>query len=253
MADYKVKLPVEWSNVWRGSPNEIYLSCAVSANINITIDENLTNVHCELSDYTESFEPGNASGGGFINIGGIAWFVPSFRYETSMSDPAVDSFARAWQELYTACPSLRTREIIAVAVDDSDRSYEKQQGTSWTQMDFPLSGNVSEIQNLTLVNSFVRFYDATGSSQNDWTAVSATDQSFSISFAPEGDIDFPYFPFAIMKTNTWRSANRTGGSVSRLENGVWIDKRNWLLTDENTTSQNMLDGGWTKLPIIGKE
>ena len=164
-----------------------------------------------------------------------------------------DSFARAWEELYAASPALRERAIIAVACDDLDRTYQTRQGTQWKEMDFPLSGNVGDVQSLTIVNSFSRWHNWSDPDNDNWTAVTESDTYFSIQFAPEGDVDFPYFPFAIYKTNVWRSCNRTGGSVCRLESGAWVEKKNWLLTDDKTTSQNMLSGSWTKLPIIGEE
>lgn len=253
MADYKVNLPITWDRSWQASPSEVYLRCHVTADIDITINSEVTNAHCVVNNYTEKFTPGNASGNGFTNIGGISWWVPGFHRTTSMPNGNQDSFARAWEELYAASPALRERAIIAVACDDLDRTYQTRQGTQWKQMDFPLSGNVGDVQSLTIVNSFSRWHNWSFPDNNDWLAVTESDTYFSIQFAPEGDVDFPYFPFAIYKTNVWRSCNRTGGSVCRLESGAWVEKKNWLLTDDKTTSQNMLSGSWTKLPIIGEE
>lgn len=170
-----------------------------------------------------------------------------------MPTAAVDTFSRAWEELYTACPALRQRAIIAVAVDDRDCSHQSQQGTSWNQMDFPLSGDTGEVQNLQIVSSYKRWHNWSDPDYNNWTAVTESDTYYSIQFAPEGDVDFPYFPFAVYRTNIWRSCNRQGGSLCKYEDGKWVEKRNWLLTDDKTTVYNHISDAWKKAPIAGEE
>ena len=255
MADYKLSVPINWSRTWTDgdSDGDYFLTCGITANLDITINQDITNAHCVVTGYSEHFDPGTLRGVGFVNIGGIAWTVPSFHRETDMPSATADTFSRAWGELYTASPQLPTRMIVAVAVSDNDVEYQKRQGTSWSQMDFALPGDSSGVQNLQIVNSFSRWHLWGDMPTSQWKAITESDTYYSIQFAPEGDVDFPYFPFAIYKTSVWRSCNRTGGSVCRLENGIWVEKKNWLLTDDKTTSQNMLSGSWTKLPIIGEE
>ena len=255
MEDYKLSIPIDWSYTWTDgdSDGDYFLTCGISANLAITINQDVTNAHCVITGYSEHFDPGSLRGVGFTNIGGIAWAVPPFHRTTSMPTAAVDTFSRAWDELYTACPALRQRAIIAVAVDDRDCSHQSQQGTNWNQMDFPLNGNIGEMQNLQIVSSYKRWHNWSDPDNENWTAVTESDTYYSIQFAPEGDVDFPYFPFAVYKTNVWKSCNRAGGSLCRYEGGSWVEKKNWLLTDDKTTSQGMVSGSWTKLPIIGDE
>lgn len=255
MEDYRLSVPINWSYTWDDGDDDgdYFLTCGVTANLTITIDQAITNAHCVVDGYSEHFDPGTLSGVGFINVGGITWAVPSFHLETSMPTAAVDTFDRAWEELYQASPQLRTREIVAVAVRDRNVAYEKQQGTSWNQMDFPLGGASSDLKNLQIVSSFKRWHNWSDPDFNNWKAVTESDTYYSIRFAPGGDVDFPYFPLAVYRTNVWRSCNRTGGSVCRLEDGAWVEKRNWLLTDDKATMQGIMSGSWEKLPIIGEE
>lgn len=255
MEDYKLSVPINWSYTWTDgdSDGDYFLTCGINANLTITIDQALTNAHCVIDGYSEHFDPGTLRGVGFINIGGIAWEVPTFHMETSMPTAAVDTFERAWRELFQASPELETRMIVGVACRDKNVTWEKKQGTSWSQMDFPLGGSSSDIHSLQIVNSFIRWHNWSDPDSQNWKAVTESNTYYSIQFAPEGDIDFPYFPFAIYKVNVWRSCNRTGGSLCRYEGGQWVEKKNWLLTDEKDTSQNMIRGSWTKLPIIGEE
>ena len=54
MADYKVNLPITWDRVWQASPSEVYHRCHVTADIDITINSEVTNAHCVVN-YTEKF------------------------------------------------------------------------------------------------------------------------------------------------------------------------------------------------------
>lgn len=255
MEDYKLSVPIDWSYTWTDGDNDgdYYLTCGINANLTITIDQDITNAHCVIDGYTEHFDPGTLRGVGFVNVGGIAWTVDPFMRTTPMPGAQADSFERAWSELFAASPALSSRMIVAVAVRDANVRWEKKQGTNWNQMDFALGGSSSGIQNLQIVSSYVRWHNWSDPDNENWTAVTQSDTYYSIQFAPEGDVDFPYFPFAVYKTNIWKSCNRTGGSLCRYEGGSWVEKKNWLLTDDKTTSQGMVSGSWTKLPIIGDE
>mgnify|MGYP007108733848 CR=1 FL=1 len=75
---------------------------------------------------------------------------------------------------------------------------------------------------------------------------------FPSSFDPHV-FDVAYYPFAIRKDGSWKSANRTGGSTTIRKSSSWRDVKNH--TEESEAGDNKgfyrSGGKWVKAPLLG--
>lgn len=75
---------------------------------------------------------------------------------------------------------------------------------------------------------------------------------FPSSFDPHV-FDVAYYPFAIRKDGSWKSANRTGGSTTIRKSSSWRDVKNH--TEESEAGNNKgfyrSGGKWVKAPLLG--
>lgn len=248
--EYTAKVPITWQQQWAAN-GQTYLDARVTADVKVSIDPGFTRAHCTLENYTEAFTPGSAKGGGFVNIGGIAWHTYDFgRHTHPLADAGQDSFSRAWNELYSACPDLHQTMIVGVACDDKNVNYDVRKGSSWNSYDIPLNGDPNSVRGLVVANGFMRWYWH-GSDAPGGVKCSVVDyrSEFKVAVAPEGSLEFLYFPWAVYQGG-WKSCDRDGGSYQWMSGG-WQDRKNSLTDDSKTTVWYMKNGGWAKAPLIG--
>lgn len=232
---------VSWHANWNG-----YLYADFNFDIDVQINDTKTNMHCVIQNLWANFTPGSSHGWGFVNVGAFAWSLIPFdaRYPKT---GRLESWDLAWSQCVQASGGQVANRTIwgCFASDDAGARVRGTIGGVYA-FDFPLgpgnfNGSGQLNGNFNLVNYWSRYYDNYGSPP-------ARVQS-GLNFAVNAsDLEWDYFPFAVMSNGTWYSCNRPGGFVQVAANGGWVERKNGKPSGDEVFVWN---GGWRQAPKIG--
>lgn len=225
---------VDWNNDWSGYM-QVHITCTVTA----TVNDDVTEMKCTVSDFHEDHSWGSVAGYGFINIGGICWGAQSFDRRVDDTETPED-WPEAEAELAAAFPAYASETMFGIYASD-DTDPPRVNGTfggvyEWT---FPLSGQPDI--DMPILTSYSRWRDNEAVPPQ---AVCSSGGPFNITFH---DLFPDYYPGARRTSGSWASCNRQGGSTRRREGGVWADVKNGR--DTNTAFRRA--GSWVPVPEYG--
>lgn len=216
---------IDWKGAWGG-----YMNFAVHGTLVCTIDQQVTNLHCEWGDdfgYYRDF--GDVQGYGFINVGGMMWAQPSFSQRSPNPD---DQGGEVWdgdvlQEVLEVCPAIATETIYGVYASDDKlangmpRVYGDIQSASWRSHDFPLSGQLD--LDMEIVTPYTRYRDN--------AAGQSVIESNGTTRLTLNDIFPDYYPFAVYRGRDgveWDalSNEELGKFLKDRRGSAWHDLKN---------------------------
>lgn len=217
-------LYIDWSGLWGG-----FMQFAVHGNLHCTIDQQVTNLHCEWGDnfaYWSGPGENSGTGYGFINVGGIMWAQPKFsrRFENSDQHGVERWDGDVLQEVLEACPAIATDAIYGAYMSDESQTPSVKGeiiGAGWIAHDFPLNGEMD--LNMTLITPFTRWRDNAAGQ-----AVVESAGSFNLTLE---DIFPDYYPFAVYRGRDgieWDALSNEalGKHLKDRRGGSWHDLKN---------------------------
>lgn len=237
------KKHVTWHSDWNG-----YLYADFRFDIDVQINDTKTNMHCVIQNFWANFTPGPSRGWGFINVGAFAWSLVPFdgRYPSANK---LESWPPVWDQCTQISNGQAGSKTIwgCYASDDPATSVKGTFGGSYTH-DFPLTADNfnSEGQlngSFNLVNYWSRYYDNYGSPPS---RVQSGNQ-FVINAS---DLEWDFYPFAVMSNSHWLSCNRPGGFLKSMTGGAWADRKNGKPSGDEVFIWN---GAWRQAPKIGEQ
>ena len=239
MAAYEASINFEWER------HDVWNDCVLSAEIDIEINEDFTEIVCTINDIEYDVTGITGSGGLFIDITGFLWGTPSGYTTDPDGNPNNDSFDLAWSQVYTTFPNWNDILIWAIAFEHNVGSYEIREGSN--AKTYTLATTREELENgVRIISGLTRYY-----SQADQWAVCTTTESEGVRLPEDLDGDILYYPWALYVTTdgAFISCNSEGHSLTAYSSG-WIDKKNGLFYDTDDTV-HYYNGGWQKALLIG--
>lgn len=233
-------LKVNYDGSWNG-----YMNFHVDFDISCVIDDSVQYMDCTISNMNSSYSYGYQSDGyGFINAGAICWSMPSSVSERMTIPPnegAPEPLDPVWNQIVEAMPTLPGSAIFGVMMGDNYAlGIARTFGGIYSRRFF-LGGTLPTSMNL--VNGMSRWYNWDGIPMPDRRAVIQTTNSYEINLS---DINWRYRPWAIRKSGSWASCNRSGGALGIRKNGAFRTIENDEVYDTNDHAWIKKNGIWRK-------
>lgn len=217
-------------------------------------------VHVAISnrEYHINIDHETGDGGGFWNIGGLAWPVisGSNSYSHRLSGVSYDSWSTAFNDMQQLASQNNTNILwiagASDAVSDPTSNHNSWDGSgnysrSLTASDWNADGSLKKIEIMDIVARYWE-QDTVGLAGN---AISHLVTPITIDSI---GVDWDYVPWARKVANSgwrWRSCNNTQGNFAIAENGSWRTIRNNQLDASKDHAWARHDDIWVKSPIIG--
>lgn len=239
---------------WSGSYSG-FMNVSISFTLNVTLNNDPSNDSAPwqtvstISNFTETHDWGTVSGGGFINVGGIAWGPAIGQSAELLSDGTLDTYDLMISQRNAAFGSaydFNLKNVWGIYASDEGSPPATSgvwQGSapSWTQT---YATSPFE-QDIYIISPYQRYYDW----QNEPnTAYFNAGGAFYVTFK---DLFPDYIPWN-RRLTSWQACNRSGGDMARRESGAWVTMHNRT----NTTDTGVNDGfrrvssAWRPSPLM---
>lgn len=217
--------------------------------IDVEVNDAKTKLHCTIRNFKSSFRPGSRKGWGFINVGAFAWSIPSFN-KNYHQEFKPDTWEKAWNQCLDASGGkVKTNTIWGAYASDNARQSVKGEIRGPFSWDFNLNpsdfdANGRLIGTFNLVNYWGRYY------KESLYPNGAVVQSGNNYMINSNDLDWEFFPFAVIKGGQWMSCDRSGGFVGVRKGDTWRTVRNGTVGGDQAFIKK--GNNWRQAPRIGK-